>query len=262
MRKLSLIIAFGLSIILCFIQPLQAQDKIFITFEYMHVKPENGDKYLEVENFWRHIHLAQQKEGNLLGWEVWQVVAPYSINAPYQYVVLTVYPHFSNILHPYEGIDISKVFPNAPEDSIKKMFSETGKARDLIRRDIFSPEDHVGNGISTNYMMASYLKVTPDKERSFESFMKAHRKPVSEKIVKNGFADFWWYGGRMFSKGVNGHYNHIVCYQWKYDQMFDKLPPFEQYRKEDPASTEGYKWYKMDHVELLHKVLSLEKGLK
>lgn len=262
MKKSSLIIAFSLLSVLSFSSKTLAQEKPFIVFEYMHVKPDNNTTYLQVENFWRHIHLAQQKKGDILGWSVWEVVAPYNMHARYQYVVQTAYAHFSDILHPYKGIDTKQIFPNASEDFLKQMFSETGKARDLIRRDIFSPEGHAGNGISTNYMMVSYLKVPPDKEQSFESFMRDHRMPISEKIVKGGFADFWWYGGLMFGKGDKGHYNHIVCYQWKYDQMFDKLPPFAQYKKEDPASADGYKWYTMDHTELLHKVLSLESPAK
>ncbi|HRN57212.1 MAG TPA: hypothetical protein PLL71_12205 [Agriterribacter sp.] len=264
MKKSFIIIAFGLSAILCLHNPAQAQENVFITLEYMHVKPENRNAYLQIENSWRKIHQARQKKGNIVGWSVWEVVAPYKIDAPYQYVVLTVYPHFSNLLHAFDSIDIHQVFPGVSEDSLNKMFGETGNVRDLVRRDIFSPDDHVGNvnGNDINYSMVTYLSVSPEKEQSFKDFMTKHRKPVSEKIVKNGFADFWWHGGLMFGEGANSSYNHIVVYQWKYDQMFDKLPPFDQYKKEDPASGEGFKWFTEGRTELIHIVLSLGTGLK
>jgi len=57
--------------------------------------------------------------------------------------------------------------------------------------------------------------VSPEKEQSFKDFMKNHAKPISEKIVKGGFEDFWWYGGLMFADAVNSPYNHIIVYQWK-----------------------------------------------
>ena len=264
MKKISIIIAIGLSAILCFNNPVQAQEKVFITLEYMHVKPGNSNAYLQIENSWRQIHLAQLKKGNIEGWSVWEVVAPYKMDATYQYVVLTVYPHFSNFLNPYDSIDIHKVFPNISKDSLNKMFAGTEKVRDLVQRDIFSAEDHVGavTGNSINYSMVTYLKVSPEKEPSFKDFMKNHAKPMAEKFVKGGFADFWWYGGLMFSDGANSPYNHIIVTDWKYDQMFDKLPPFAQYKKEDPASAEGFKWFTEGRTELIHKVLSLDKGLK
>lgn len=270
MKRLSLIIAIGLLPFLCFSQKPAPQKSApqehppFITFEYMHVKPGNENAYMQVENFWRTIHLAQEKKGNILGWSVWEVEAPYNMNAPYQYVVTTVYAHFSDILHPYQGIEMHQVFPNASKDSLNKMFSMTDTARDLIRRDIFSAEDHVGNtdANTLNYMMVTYDKVVPEKEQSFESYMKNHWKPMAEKIIKGGFAKFWWYGGLMFDAGDNSHYNVVRAVFWDRDDMFDKEPPFDQYRKEDPAAFEGYKWRTTSHRELLHKVVSLDSGSK
>lgn len=264
MKKLSTIIAFGLMLALFLPRNASAQNDPFIVLEYMHVKPDNFNKYLQIENFWRNIHIARQKKGNILGWSVWQVEAPYKIDDPYQFVVLTVYPHFSNILHPFEGIEISKVFPNATKDSLNKMFSKTEKVRDLIQNDIFPVEDHVGNtnGDSLNYLMATYVKVTPEKVQSFETFMKDHWKPMVNKVIKGGYANFWWYGNLMFQKGINAPYNHIMVVNWGRDNMFDKEPPFSQYRKEDPAAFEGYKWYTRANRILLHKVVSLTSPAK
>lgn len=264
MKKISFIIALGLMSVLCFSGNAFSQENPFITFEYMHVKPGNDQAYIQVENFWRHIHIAQQKKGDILGWRVWEVVAPYNVDAPYQYVVQTVYAHFSNILHPYKGIDIKQVFPDASKDSLNRMFTMTDTARTLIRRDIFSVEGHAGNvaGKPINYMMIGYVKVSPDKEQGFESFIKDHRQPIADKIVNGGFADFWWYGGLMFGKGTDGHYNHVACYTWEYDKMFDHVPPFSEYRKADPAAFEGYKWMTRDHRVLLHKILSLKSPSK
>lgn len=263
MKKIFIIIAIGLSAILCFSNPVQAQEKVFVTLEYMHVKPGNINAYLQIENSWRQIHLAQLKKGNIEGWSVWEVVAPYKMDAPYQYVVVTVYPHFSNFLNPYDSIHINQVFPNVSQDSLNKMFAETEKVRDMVKQDIFSPGGHVGNpNVVSNYSMVTYVKVSREKEPSFNDFMKNHEKPMAEKFVKGGFADFWWYGGLMFGDGANSPYNHVIVHLWNYDQMFDKLPPFAQYKKEDPASAEGYKWFTEGRTELLHKVLSLDKGLK
>lgn len=269
MKKLLFIIVIGLLPFVSFSQKQGAktpdtQENPFITFEYMHVKPGNDQAYIQVENFWRNIHLAQQKKGNILGWSVWEVAAPYNMNAPYQYVVTTVYPHFSDILDPYKGINIRQAFSGASEDSLSKMFSLTDTARDLIGRDIFSVEDHVGNTniSSVNYMMATYDKISPEKGQSFELFMKNHWIPMVKKAVNGGFVKFWWYGGLMFDQGVNSDYNEVRVALWDKPDMFDTPPPFAQYQKEDPAAFEGYKLGTRDRNELLHKVVSLDSPAK
>ena len=53
MKKIFVIIAIGLSAILCVNNPVQAQEKVFVTLEYMHVKQGNSDAYLQIENSWR-----------------------------------------------------------------------------------------------------------------------------------------------------------------------------------------------------------------
>lgn len=258
MKRLFFTIAFGLSVVLLYSRKTAAQEKPFIMLEYMHVKAGNNNAYLQVENFWKHIHLAQQNKGNILTWSVWEVVAPFDMNAPYQFVVVTAYAHFSDYLHPYKDIDIHNVFPNASEDSLKKMFTQTQKSRDLIKTDIFNVEDNVSDTKNTKYVLANYVKVSPEKEDAFRTFMQDHRKPLASDVIKKGFANQWWYGGLMFSGGADAPYNHIICVQWDRDDMFDREPPFAQYRKNDPTAFEGYKLYTRNRTELLHKVLSLE----
>jgi len=80
-------------------------------------------------------------------------VAPYKSDAPYQYVVLTVYPHFSNFLHADEGIDISKVFPNASRDSLSRMFAKTQEVREMVKRDIFAAEEHAGKTVGDSLII-------------------------------------------------------------------------------------------------------------
>lgn len=262
MKRISFVLAFVLIISPCLSHKAMAQEDPFIVFEYMHVKPGNGNEYLQVENIWRQIHLARQKAGNILGWSVWEVVAPYKSDAPYQFVVLTVYPHFSNFLNPDSGIGFAKVFPNITKDSIGRIFSKTGEVREMVQRDIFAVDDHVGipNGDSINYLMATYVKVTPEKEKDFHAFVKDHWKPVVEKVVNGGYAKFWWYGSMLFPNGENDPYNHIMVVNWRGDNMFDTEPPFAQYQKDDPAAFDGYKTSTRAHRVLLHKVVSL-KGL-
>ncbi len=273
MKKLSSIIAIGLLPFLCFSQKPAPQkstqrEEPFITFEYMHVKPGNDNAYMQVENFWKHIHEARLKKGAILGWSVWEVVAPYNMEAPYQYVVITVYPHFADILHSLESfsekLDLNQIFPGASDDSLRKMMTMTGTSRDMIRRDIFSAEDHVGDpGAGPfNYSMVTYDKVAPDKRQAYESFMKNHWIPVTQKIVKGGFAKFWWNGSLEFGMGKNSDYNEVRVVLWDKDFFFDQTPPFGQYQKEDPAAFEGYKWRTTSNRILLHKVVQLDSGGK
>lgn len=262
MKKLSFILVAGLLSVLFFSRNAVSQEKPFVTFEYMRVKPGNDNAYMQVENFWRHIHLWQQKKGDIIAWNVWQVIAPYRLHAGYQYVVVTVYPHFSDYLNAYEGIDMHQIFPDASEDSLRKMFTMTDTARERVSSDIFHVTYFNGNGKNLNYAMVEYAKVSPENEQANGSYMKDHMKPIASDIIKKGFADEWWYGGLMFGHGEKGHYNHVVVYSWENDNMFDKEPPFAQYEKKDPVAFEGYKWATREGNELLHKVVSLESPAK
>jgi len=257
MKKASLIFAVGIVLGLSYGKS-RAQDRPFVVLEYMHVKQGNFGAYLKIENAWKHIHEAQRENGDILSWGVWEVAAPYDMNAPYQFVVSTVYAHFYNYLNAYKNIDVRKVFPGVSKDSLSRMFDETPKSRDLIKSDIFFVKDHVWDSKKINYVMSSYIKVPPEKEDSFSTFMKAHRRPLVSSFIKGGFADEWWYGGLMFGKVKDAPYNYIICIAWATDSMYDKLPPFDQDKKKDPAAFQGYKLFANDHIELLHRVVSLD----
>lgn len=239
-------------------KPAVDQKSPVISFEYMQVKSDNTEEYMQVENFWRDIHIAQLKSGNILDWSVWKVVAPYRLDAPYQYVVITTYPKFSNLLHPYEGVDLSKVFSKIPKDSVDKMLTLTDKSRDKVQQDIFFTGEPISttDPDSVNYMLVSFLKVTPEKSKDYGSFIQAHWLPLVRKIVKDGYADFYSQGSAIFSND-NSAYNSIMAICWKNDSMYDIRPPFEKYIKEDPIAFEGYKWYTEVNNTLLRKVVSL-----
>ncbi|MCO5286174.1 MAG: hypothetical protein M9898_07155 [Chitinophagaceae bacterium] len=244
-------------------KPAVAQKNPVIAFEYMQVKPGNTKEYMQVENFWRDIHIAQLKNGNILDWFVWEVVAPYRMDNPYQYVVITVYPEFSDLLHPYKGIDLPKVFSKIPKDSVDKMLTLTGESRDMVQQDIFFTGDPIGtlHPDSINYMLVSFLKITPEKSKGYGSFIQGHWLPLVRKVVKDGYADIYWQGSATFSND-NSAYNSIMAICWKNDSMYDTRPPFEKYEKEDPIAFEGYKWYTEIHNTLLRKVVSLSAPAK
>src|SRR5437773_772347 len=88
-------------IFLTMIFSASAQRTAYLVLEYMHVKPGNDSIYMQVENFWRKIHLARQKDSTILDWGVWTVVLPSDMNSEYQYVVATVYPSFNAYLNSY-----------------------------------------------------------------------------------------------------------------------------------------------------------------
>src|SRR5438045_6956666 len=114
-----------------------AQQKAYLVLEYMHVKPGNDAAYYGTENLWRKIHMQRQKDSTILDWSVWVVVAPFNMNAEYQYVVATVYRRFSDYLEPYRNLDVKKIFSDVPEDSVNRMFAKTGETRDFLRSSVF-----------------------------------------------------------------------------------------------------------------------------
>ena len=68
MKKTLLIVALILFTISSF-----AQDKLFLVFEMMKVDNEQEMAYWETENFWEKIHQQRANNGDIIGWDLWQL---------------------------------------------------------------------------------------------------------------------------------------------------------------------------------------------
>jgi len=112
----------------------------FLSVEYMKV-PSGGDaNYLETEKVWKKLHDVRIKEGTLLNWSVYGRILPGGTDYPYGYATVSGYGHFKDIV----GLDFAGVVQKAGIGmSVNELGDRTGKARDLVRGEVWVLVDYV-----------------------------------------------------------------------------------------------------------------------
>ena len=110
-----------------------AQEKLFLTFEFMSVDNEQVDAYMETETLWQKLHEARVKNGDIVGWDLW-ALSPGGEDQGYQYLTVTVY---NDPVKMMEGGGFQEAFaaafPNITEKE-QEIMDATAKTRDLAVR--------------------------------------------------------------------------------------------------------------------------------
>lgn len=255
-------------LLFCFLsQGASAQNYGFMTLEYMHVKPGDNDTYLQVERFWRKIHQQRQKDGKILAWSVWKVLAPYNSDAEYQYIVGTIYPKFSNYVDAYEKMDMDVVFRGVAADSLKSMMRKTGESRKLVRTSVFEnlydlgPEDDS----HLHYALLSEMKSAPGKAQDYESFEKNEWSKIHKDLVADGLETDWVFSRLIFPSQKNYPFNYTVLSFYDNTKMMDKMDTVDwsKYEKMNPGIFKKAGELR-DEVNtiLLKKVVGLDEDMK
>ena len=90
----------------CFVVSINAQDKLYVNLWYGKVKNENVEKHLELEEkFYSKYHKERIKNGDIVGWDMWQIVNP----APNDMTTTFVYAHLTTSLSGGNNPSIDKL---------------------------------------------------------------------------------------------------------------------------------------------------------
>lgn len=267
MKSKTFFLICALSLMVCALdvsaQNAKPEPNVYVTLEYMHVKPGGGNEYLQVEKLWKNIHQQRLKNGNILDWSVWEVQVPYSDNAKYQYVVLTVYPKLSDYLQLFKGIDIQKVFPGISQDSVSNFFQRTSQSRELIHTSVYETLYHNEKPGEVNYVMFTEMKAAPGKEKAYENLELKDWQPIHADLIKNGFESGCNFFKLVFPAESGNRSDYAIARVFKDAEMIDKLNQIDwsKYQKANPAAFSNTDALRNEvHTEIDHKVLDLENG--
>lgn len=110
-----------------------AQEKLFLTFEFMKVDNEQESDYMETENLWQRVHEARVKNGDIMGWDLW-ALRPGGEDQGFQYLTVTLH---NDPVKMMEGGGFQEAFeaafPNITAEE-QKIMDATAKTRDLAVR--------------------------------------------------------------------------------------------------------------------------------
>jgi hypothetical protein len=110
-----------------------AQEKLFLTFEFMRVDNEQEAAYMETESLWQKVHEQRVKNGDIIGWDLWSL-RPGGEDQGFQYLTVTLHADPVKMM---DGSGFQEAFqaafPNMTEKE-ENIMNATAKTRDLAVR--------------------------------------------------------------------------------------------------------------------------------
>jgi len=183
---------------------------LFALVECMKVKPENEDRYLEVEkNIWKPLHLERAKQGNIYGWFLCRVRFT-GTDDKYNYVTVTLFNDPLKLEDPWKNIDPAKVLPGK---DIDKAWDETATSRELVTSSLIIRQASaypVGGPGGNKFFQIDYMKVDQGKESEYIDVETNIWKPVHQEFIKAGSRVGWSLWGRNFPAGAGLDFQYIT----------------------------------------------------
>ena len=248
MKKLLLFIA-----IILLSSNVIAQDKLYLSFEFMEVDNEQEDAYWETESFWEKIHVQRVKNGDIIGWDLWSL-KPGGEDQGYQYLTVNLY---DDPVKMFKGGDfnaaLKAAYPDMSEEDLNKAFDKTSKSRDLAKRifleQIDTTKDEFDMPIGT-VANIDLMKVDLGNYAKYEKAESEVFKPNHQKQVDAGRKGNWGLLRYMSPIGSDTYASHITVNMYKdYEQLFmpstndgPELSEAQQKAVENGIATRDMKW--------------------
>ncbi|NNE02494.1 MAG: hypothetical protein HKN52_04945 [Eudoraea sp.] len=222
MKNLILILAMTLFTATAF---GQEEEPLFLLFEFMHVDEDQSAAYAETEEFWEKVHVQRVKNGDCIGWDLWQL-KPSGQEQGAQFMTVSLY---NDPVKMMEGGDFNKAwngaYPNlTPEESDQKMM-QTSKSRDLTHQvylvQIDATNDNFDMPIGT-LAVINFMKAKPGQSGAYEKMESEVFKPNHQKDVDSGGRANWGLLRNMMGYATEAYASHITVDMYTgYDQFFN-----------------------------------------
>jgi len=203
----------------------QEEEPLFLLFEFMHVDEDQSAAYAETEEFWEKVHVQRVKNGDCIGWDLWQL-KPSGQEQGAQYLTVSLY---NDPVKMMEGGDFNKAwsgaYPNlTPEESDQKML-QTAKSRDLTHQvylvEIDKTNDNFDMPIGT-LAVINFMKANPGQSGAYEKMESEVFKPNHQKDVDSGGRANWGLLRNMMGYSTEAYASHITVDMYTgYDQFFN-----------------------------------------
>lgn len=206
---------------------ITAQEELYLLFEFMHVDNEQEAAYMETETFWEKIHEQRVKNGDITGWDLWQL-QPGGEKQGAQYLVVTLYDDPAKMMSGAGDWNaaLKGAYPNMSDEDLNKKWNETPKSRDLTHRlylqDIDNTDDDFDMPLGTVASM-NMMKVEDGNYGAYEKAESEFFKTSHNRAVKNGTLGHWGFARIMFPYGSDTYATHMTFDMYKdYNQFFSR----------------------------------------
>jgi len=232
MKKLMIITA-----LMVFGFTANAQEKLYLVFEFMKVDNEQEAAYSETESFWEKIQEQRVKAGDIIGWDLWSL-QPGGEMQGFQYLTVSLYND------PVKMVDGSSwshledrakaAYPNMTEADLMAKINGSSKTRDLAVR-IYAQEIATTTGSSAAEMVLGtvaqidMMKVSLENYGAYEKAEAEVFQPLHQKAVDAGEKTSWGLIRFMNPIGSDTYASHMTVSMFKdYKQALNQNINFSE----------------------------------
>lgn len=179
----------------------------------MKVTPGKGSEYAKLEQMWKEVHQDRVNKGKVDSWALFRVVFPGGVKREYDAITMHVFSSFDKMESLYDAEEVAKI----------RTFPPANEMRELVRSEIWSLDQMVGNPLAGKYMEVRFHKAKVGRESDYIRAVQEHWMPMNADVVKRGIRTGWYFFSVMFPGGSQRSYDWVT---------FDALPSFGSVAKD------------------------------
>lgn len=191
---------------------------LYLLFEFMQVKGENGSDYLQVEEFWSGIHKQRVADKSILGWDLWSLT-PSGTKQGSQFLTVTLFASLQDMLKAINALDVAgyakKAYPTKSEEDLTAMFDKTEKSRDMSNQVLFKMVDQTKGSFEMKVGTLVTLDIMKQVDDSYEKVESEIFKPWHQQMVDQGKKGNWGLLRAILPAGSEVYGTHITSSMYK-----------------------------------------------
>lgn len=203
---------------------INAQEKLYLVFEFMKVDNEQETAYADTEEFWEKIQEQRVKGGDILGWDLW-ALQPGGEMQDFQYLTVSLYNDPVKMMDGSSWshlLDRAKAaYPNMSETDLMAKLNGSAETRDLAVR-IYAEEIATTTGFSAASEMVlgtvaqvDMMKVDLMNYATYEKAEKEVFQPLHQKAVDAGEKASWGLIRFLNPIGSDTYASHMTVSMFK-----------------------------------------------
>jgi len=188
----------------------KVQSPLYSVVDYMKVKPENINSYLELEQkIWKPMHEERIRLGIIAGWYLYAIQFT-GTNNEYNYVTIVVYDNINNLENPWSASIPGAVHPNKEVVDILK---ESNVVRSRVRIEMYeliasAPEIPMEK--PSPYIQVNYMRVPQGKSDEYERIEREIWQPIHEELVRREKISGWGLWSLVYPRGDDLAYQYLT----------------------------------------------------
>ncbi|MDR5589902.1 hypothetical protein [Christiangramia sp. SM2212] len=243
----------SIMLILLFCSFSFAQEQTYLTFEFMKVDNDQEQFYVETEDFWEKIHEQRVASGDIVGWDLWQLL-PGGEDQGYQYLTVTVFDDPMKMMNAGAGIMESArmAYPDLSDEELQNRVNLAGGSRDLAVRLFLMVMDRTNGDYEMKPGMVATMDLMKANDGNYSAYETAEGdtfKPLHQKMVDGDAKGSWELLKVLLPQGSDVYASHLTVNMYdNWEQYLDSMnfdagiTPAMEKKMDDGLETRDMKW--------------------